>query len=527
MRSAPTRSVRAVLTLTALLLFTACGRVAAPPEEPRPMSTLLFPIVPAPVEMTSGSGGPFVVDQNTRLTVHPGDTAAARVADYLARLIGNTVETLPEIVETAAPGSGSIALRVDRRREHELGPEGYTLESDSTAVRIVAATPAGLFFGAQTLRQLLPALVEYTAAFYAPMQIAPVRIVDRPRFEWRGAMLDVSRHFLTVAEVERFIEHMALYKLNRLHLHLSDDQGWRIEIPGWPRLTEIGGSREVGGGEGGFYTQDDYRRIVEYAGERQIVVVPEIDMPGHTNAALASYPDLNCSGEAPALYTGTKVGFSALCVEKEITYRFIEDVVREISAITPGEYFHIGGDEVEKLTDEHYRLFIERVEGIVRAHGKRMIGWGEVAPARLSASTIVQHWKPDSAHLAVARGSKVILSPASKIYLDMKYDESTVLGLKWAGYNDLRDAYAWDPAGLLPDVPEAAILGIEAPLWSETLGTLSDFEYMAFPRLVAVAEIGWSPAARIDWQGFRQRLEAQEPRWVARGINYAREPLRR
>jgi hexosaminidase len=353
-------------------------------------------------------------------------------------------------------------------------------------------------------------------------------VVDHPRFAWRGAMLDVSRHFLRVEDVKRYMDLMALHKLNRLHLHLSDDQGWRIEIRSWPALATHGGSTEVGGGPGGYYTQAQYSDLVAYARERFIVVVPEIDMPGHTNAALASYPELNCDGVAPPLYTGIQVGFSTLCVDREITYRFVDDVVREISALTPGPYFHIGGDEVEKLTAEEYRRFIERVQGIVASHGKRMIGWDEIAPVELRPTSIIQYWRPGSSRPeiaeAVARGARVILSPADRVYLDMKYDTSTVLGLAWAGHTSVRHAYEWEPGTILEGVPESAVLGIEAPLWSETLGTIRDFEYMAFPRLAAVAEAAWSPAAARSWSDFRTRLGAQAARWSALGINYHRAP---
>jgi hexosaminidase len=348
--------------------------------------------------------------------------------------------------------------------------------------------------------------------------------VDQPRFAWRGAMLDVSRHFLGVESVKRYIDLISLHKLNRLHLHLSDDQGWRIEIRSWPKLTEHGGSTQVGGGAGGYYTQEEYADLVRYAEERYVTIVPEIDMPGHTNAALASYPELNCDGVARPLYTGIRVGFSALCVGSDITYTFVDDVVREIAALTPGAYFHIGGDEVETLSDEEYQRFVQRVEGIVRSHGKRMIGWGEVAQAELDPSSIVQHWRRDSAHVAARRGSKVILSPATRVYLDMQYDGATVPGLRWAGLSDVRNAYDWEPATLLAGVPESAILGVEAPLWSETLVKMQDFEFMAFPRLAGVAEIGWSPVAARDWEEYRHRLGAQAPRWAALGMNFYRAP---
>jgi hexosaminidase len=251
---------------------------------------------------------------------------------------------------------------------------------------------------------------------------------------------------------------------------------------------------------------------------RFIHIVPEIDMPSHINAALASYPELNCNGVAPPLYTGIEVGFSAFCIEKDVTYTFIDDVVREIAAMTPGPYVHIGGDEVKTLTPAQYRQFVERVQGIVRAHGKEAIGWDEVAHASLLPTTVIQYWRPDASIVPPA-GTRLVLSPANKVYLDMKYDDRTVLGLNWAGNVDVHVPYDWDPATLLPKVPESAILGVEAPIWSETLVTMDDVEFMAFPRLPAVAEVAWSPQGARRWTDFRARLAAHAPRWTALGIN--------
>jgi len=322
--------------------------------------------------------------------------------------------------------------------------------------------------------------------------------------------------------VKRYIDLMAVYKLNRLHLHLSDDQGWRIEIASRPNLTAQGGSTQVNGGPGGFYTKAQFADIVAYATSRFITIVPEIDMPSHTNAALASYAELNCDNVARPLYTGTKVGFSVLCVEKDSVYTFINDVVKDIAAQVPTPYFHIGGDEVEKLTHDQYIRFIERVQDIVTANGKQMIGWGEISPAKLAPNTIVQHWRRDSVSIHVARGGKVIMSPSSKTYLDMKYDSTTTLGLRWAGLIEVKDAYDWNPATLLPEVPETAMLGVEGPLWSETLVKLEDYEFMAFPRLAALAEIAWSPQGARDWETFRIRLAFQGPRLGALGVNFYR-----
>ena len=470
-----------------------------------------------------------MLSSSTVIVVPAGNEHAAWIGRYLADLIGIAAAPQPPQVQmsTGAPVQSSIQLRLTPAAQPSAD-ESYDLEIAPEGVTITANHPAGLFYGVQTLRHLLPPLVDYEAARVEEgrsVSAPAVKIVDRPRFVWRGAMLDVARHFFSVEEVKRYIDLIALYKLNRLHLHLSDDQGWRIEIKSWPRLTTHGAVSEVGGGPGGFYTQAQYAEIVEYARQRFVTIVPEIDMPGHTNAALASYADLNCDGEVREPYTGIDVGFSALCVDKEITYRFIDDVVREIAAMTPGPYFHVGGDEVKTLTPAQYVTFIERVQKIVVSHGKQMIGWDEIAPAALLPNTLVQHWRPDgSAAPAVAKGAKIIISLASKTYLDMKYHPTTPLGLHWAGYIDVRDAYDWDPAAVAKDVPESSLVGVEAPLWSETLGNIRDVEFMAFPRLAAVAEIGWSRAEGRSWDEFRVRLGAQAPRWSALGINFYRAP---
>ena len=217
-------------------------------------------------------------------------------------------------------------------------------------------------------------------------------IRDAPKYSYRGAMLDVSRHFFTVEEVKQYIDLLALYKINHLHLHLSDDQGWRIEIKSWPNLTEYGGRSEVGGMTGGFYTQEEYKDLVAYAQDRFITVVPEIDIPGHTNAALASYPELNCNGKTAELYTGIEVGFSTLCVDNEITFQFLDDVIREISAITPGEYFHIGGDESLSTNEEDYIVFIDKTQDIVEKYGKNVMGWDEIQSSNIKPNTIAQYW---------------------------------------------------------------------------------------------------------------------------------------
>jgi hexosaminidase len=334
-------------------------------------------------------------------------------------------------------------------------------------------------------------------------------------------MLDVSRHFFGVEDVKKFIDYLAFYKMNVLHLHLSDDQGWRIEIKSWPNLTTHGGSTQVGGGKGGYYTQDQYAEIVAYAGDQYITIVPEIDMPGHTNAALASYAELNCNGKATELYTGTRVGFSTFCTNKEITYRFINDVVRELAEMTPGPYIHIGGDESHATKIEDYIPFVNRVQDIVTEHGKQVIGWDEIALSTLKPNSVAQHWANISnAEKAVAQGAKVLMSPAVKAYLDMQYDSTTPLGLHWAAYIEVDDAYIWDPGSLVPGLNKESIIGVEAPLWSETLTNLDEIEYMVFPRLPGIAEIGWTPVSMRSWDEYKTRLAKHNKCFDAMGINY-------
>jgi hexosaminidase len=467
----------------------------------------------------------FLVTSRTVVYVDADASAEVEaIGTYTANLTASRAgATVQRLVAGGALPDSSVGLTLDPSRA-QLGAEGYELTVTRTQARIVAAAPAGLFHGVQTLRQLLPASVEHQAGVNRRLIMPAAHVVDVPRFEWRGAMLDVARHFLAPDDIKRFVDLYALYKLNRLHLHLADDQGWRIEIKSWPNLTAVGGETEVGGGHGGFYTQAQYADIVAYAKSRYITVVPEIDMPGHINAALVSYPDLRCNRTAPEPFTRIGGPPNTLCVTRDSVYGFVGDVVREIAAAAPTPYFHIGGDEVSSLTKDEYHSFIERVEHIVDSIGPRMIGWGEIAPANISAHTIVQHWTRDSSVIQARRGGMIILSPGPHAYIDMKYDSATVLGLRWAGLIDLRTAYDWDPATAVPDVGASSILGLEAPLWAETLITRQDYEYLAFPRLAAIAELAWSPATQVGWDGFRRRIAAHGARLAALGVNFARVP---
>jgi hexosaminidase len=336
-------------------------------------------------------------------------------------------------------------------------------------------------------------------------------------------MLDVARHFFDVNEVKRLIDLAAHHKLNRFHLHLTDDQGWRIQIDSWPNLTTTGGSSEVGGGPGGYYTKADFAEIVDYAADRYVVIVPEIDMPGHTNAALASYPDeLTPSGDPPRAwpYTGTEVGFSSLWVNGGSTNQFVADVLGEVAEMTPGPYLHIGGDEADTLDADDYADFIEGLETLVTSLDKTLVGWADISQASLSSSSIAQFWSPSSVDTltdAVARGMGVIMSPADVAYLDMKYDDGTPVGHDWAGFTSVQEAYEWDP--VTGNSPASSVVGVEAPLWTETVDSRADIDLLAFPRLSGIAEIGWSAAGR-DFGEYAMRLSLHENRLTAWGVGF-------
>ena len=511
------RTWSAVLAAALALSVTMLGTAGASSAPAAAAASFPNVVVPAPVSEVA-DGSTFTLASTATLT-----SDDANVGGYLAGILrASTGYALPLTVGATTPGTIALSLS---GAPSTAGAEGYQLTVSGSSVLIRANAAAGLFHGVQTLLQLMPPQVMSASAVSAVAWTAPGgTIVDYPRFEHRGAMLDVARHFFTVAQVEHYIDELALYKVNYLHLHLSDDQGWRIAINSWPNLATYGGSTEVGGGAGGYYTQADYMAIVNYAASRYMTVIPEIDMPGHTNAALASYASLNCNGVAPPLYTGTNVGFSSLCVSLAETYTFIDNVVGEIAALTPGPYFHIGGDEASSTTQSDYVTFINKVQQIVAAHGKTVIGWHNIAAATLAPSTIAQFWDTTTSNSALAaaaaNGTKIVMSPANHAYLDMKYNRKTPLGQHWAGYVDVNAAYGWDPGNYLTGISASSIAGVEAPLWTETILNSANIDYMAFPRLPALMELGWSPYSTHNQTAFDTRLAAQGPRWKVMGVNY-------
>ncbi|WP_299584631.1 beta-N-acetylhexosaminidase [uncultured Sunxiuqinia sp.] len=503
-----------------LLLAVVTGLLSCTPEEPTDLTQ--NQVIPKPVSVTA-TGKAFRLSAQTKIYVQAGSNLEATAQYLQSKLTPATGFQLPVEVVSDMPSAG---IFISLTNDSELGNEGYELQIDKKLLTLKANKAEGAFRGIQTIRQLLPLSIASSSVQQTDWVIATGTIRDFPEYEYRGTMLDVARHFLGGDDVKHYLDLMAYYKFNIMHLHLTDDQGWRIEIKSWPKLTEIGGSTEVGSGEGGFYTQDQYTELVNYAAERFITIIPEIDMPGHTNAALASYAELNCDGKATELYTGIEVGFSTLCTDKEITYEFIDDVIGELASLTPGPYIHIGGDESHVTKKEDYIPFIERVQDLVYAHGKTMIGWDEVTLAKLDERSIAQYWSSaDNAKNAVQQGVKVIMSPAKKAYLDMKYDSLSTLGLHWAGYIEVDTGYDWDPTKLEKEISWENILGIEAPLWTETVTNRADMEYLVFPRLAGYAEIGWSPAEGKSWDEYKVRLAAHGKQYDTWGINYYRSKL--
>ncbi len=528
------RGRTATAAILAASLLAGCAPVAQNGD------TVSLPaVVPAPASIEAGPGGPFRLTSDTTVT---GDADAAAA--------------LAAIVEARAgvtPATGGTESGIDLRIEPGSGAaESYRIAVDEASVVVTGADAAGLFYGVQTLGQLI-------ARDSSEWTVPAVTIEDAPRFAYRGAMLDVARHFHPLETVKGYIDRAASLKLNALHLHLTDDQGWRIQLDSRPELTERASGTSVGGDStegqgtpGGFFTKADYREIVEYAASRHMIVVPEIDMPGHTHAVGLAYPELaeeptisdhmreiirDYGGEEPRAgvpYEGMAVGFSSLKTRDEATYDFVADVFGELAAMTPGPYLHFGGDESLSTTDEDFAVFVARASEIIADLGKTPVAWHEAGSAAgLADTTIGQYWGyrtpqegvADKARAFVDNGGQLILSPADAIYLDMKYPDGPELGLTWAnGPTSVERAYAWEPSDIVDGIDDSGILGVEAPLWTETIRTAADIDTMAFPRAAAAAEAAWSPATGASdlrtWASFRERVGALGPLWTSMGIGF-------
>lgn len=541
-----------------LITSATTSAVSAKPGPESHGDTAIPGLVPKPLQVTAKGGADFTLTEDTRIVVRGAEPAAAEeVGELLATTLRPaTGFELPVVV--TQPSGRDIVLSIDPDAGYgaaEGNPEAYRLSSSSARVRVTGATRQGLFDGTQTLRQLLPAFAGSDVRVNADWRVPAVSILDAPRFSYRGIMLDVARSFLEVDEVKQVIDAASAAKISVLHLHLADDQGWRIDITNSGRaadddidytaLTRVSGATAVLGnpyqsadGHTGFYTQDDYRSLVRYAAEREIEIIPEIDIPGHTNAALAAIPQLNTAGsshpategEPVAPHNGTiDVGYSYLDPTSEATYTFIEHVFSQLAALTPSEFLHVGGDESHAMTQryghEGYVAFVERALAIVHGLGKKTIGWNEYAESGLTAGDGVQYWAGTTEHAkraVIEDGAKLLVSPGNMSYLDMKYHPKTPIGLSWAcsGDCDVAHYYDWSPQEVIAGVGDEHILGTEAPLWSETIRGVDQAEFMIFPRVLAHGETGWTAESLRSPSDFAARLASVGPRLAAAGTNF-------
>lgn len=481
-------------------------------------------LVPLP-ESVVPAAGHFTLRASTTLVFDDGDAELERLAHAFADELSPATGFALAIAPRATAASRNRIVLTHVEASSDVGDEGYDLEVTPDQITVRASTSAGVFFGTRTLLQLLPPSIEGDSVVRGPFALPAGVIHDVPRFAWRGMMIDIARHYFGLPDLKRLVDAMAAYKLNRLHLHLSDDQGFRIQVLAYPNLTTVGGSTAVGGGAGGFLTQADYSELVQYAADRSVIVVPEIDMPAHVTAMLASYGALTCDGVPPPLATGAFAS-SSLCIGDPDVLPFVRAVISEIAALTPGPYFHVGGDESFQTAPADYDAFVAAIRAHVDSLGKTFIGWEEVANAGLPPGYLLQHWaNPALASSGAAAGARLVLSPSTNMYLDMKYDVNSPVGTAWAGFVDVDQSYAWDPATHVPGVDESDVEGVEAALWTETIVTRSDVDQMTFPRLIGLADIGWSRSAARGYDEYLLRLGGQGPRLEASGIDFYRSPL--
>jgi hexosaminidase len=520
-------------------------------------------IVPKPVSMTVGDGH-FAITPGTRIVAASGRAApvAQDLAGYLRPATGYR---LPVVAGTSEPGAITLVLSGQATVPGDPDGEGYRLTVTPAGVTLAATTAHGLYNGIQTIRQLLPVWINRPSAMPGPWTMPAVQIADHPRYTYRGVMLDIARHYESPAAAEQLIAQTAAYKINVFHLHLSDDQGFRIAINGFPDLTAIGGQGSVGTGgrtmdPGGYWTQAEYKAVVADAQAHFMTLIPEVDSPGHNNAIIMSeyndtanpllngHPqDINCSTHNPPQwdYTGD-VGYSALCPGSQNTWTIMSAIIHQLDAMTPGAYHDLGGDEVPAtvLSQSQYAEFINQEAGIIQAEGKTVMGWADIAGpgTDIKSPAVAEYWNPASGSQpgtitgteAVTKGMQVVMAPANHTYLDQKYAAGSAgnvpptLGLSWACNSgcDVDQFYNWDPGSYVTGVTDRNVTGVEGAIWGETVVNLSNVDYMVFPRLPALAEVAWSP--RTDrsstsspaYQDFVGRLAAQGGRFLAGGQNF-------
>ncbi len=502
-------------------------------------------IIPAPASLTQNEGN-FTLPKSVTFY------APTQEAQTVAGFFSTKIQTATGYKQTVTDQSGSETIALILDSAADTGEEGYELDVTPQGVMVKAQTPAGLFYGMESFMQLLPAEIESQSVVKGIAWTAPaVSVKDSPRFGYRGLMLDPCRHFIPVENMKKHIDAMALFKLNTLHWHLTDDQGWRIEIKKYPKLTEVGGKRIEGEGfeYGGFYTQDQIKEIVQYAADRHITIIPEIELPGHGMAAISAYPELSCKGEpaTPRIIWG--VEDIVFCAGKEEVFQFLEDVLDEVVTLFPGEYIHLGGDECPKASwkecplcqkrireeglkakDGHsaeerlQSYFVQRMEKVVAKHGKKMIGWDEILEGGLAPSATVMSWRGEEGGIAAAAmDHNVIMSPNPVgLYIDQFEGDSKIEPVSIGGYSSVEKIYKYNP------VPEALqtsgkghyVLGAQGNAWSEYMYQPELNEYRVYPRILALAEITWTPLDKKDYKDFERRLDNALVRLDGHNINY-------
>ncbi|MDO3386776.1 beta-N-acetylhexosaminidase [Gilvimarinus sp. SDUM040013] len=499
--------MRLITATLAACLLAGCGSHSTqPPQEAEGTQSQIensmqqLGVVPYPTDVST-TGGQWTLPASVQLLNSGGDTALLALQELLSQL------------HITQDPTAAASIELSLINDDALGAEGYRL-SIADGISISANTDTGLFYAVQTLRQMLPASSEAT------YQLPTVEITDTPTYPWRGNMLDVARSFLPVEYVKAHIDRMSLFKLNRLHLHLSDDQGWRVEIKKYPKLTEIGGASAVEGGRSGFYSQAEIRDLVQYAAQRHVTLVPEIDLPGHTQAALAAYNELACDDVTRlGTYSGKEVGFSKLCLTKpDVIYPWVEDVLSEIVDLFPSDYIHIGGDEIK---DPLYPEFIARAAGIVADLGRTAIAWEEGSVADNEPDVLLQLWNDKyDIQPALERGHKLILSPCSYTYYDHGNYQGQPNTYDWCRKEGvpLQRAYSMDTSKF------GAAVGIESAMWSELVHTDATADNRLWPRLAVTAELGWSQASDKNYEQFTQRLSNLQAHLDALNIHYYPEP---
>ncbi len=533
--------IRSLIVVLVALVACHCAQAASPVPA--------WSLLPQPAEMhPAGQGSVTVKDGDRVLVQSAGDAQAPAIARRFAALVADT-SGLRLKVETAA-GKQSPATIVFRIDPHAgiADDAGYRIAIGNGRIVVTAGTPRGLFYGSVTTWQLLTPHAEHGAS----VRVADGSIADHPRYAWRGLMLDSARHFQSVADIEKLIDWMSLHKLNVLHWHLTDDQGWRLQVPQYPKLTQIGACRKAVGPDAaltgspdkpycGFYTEADVRKIVRYATERFITVIPEIDVPGHSQAAIAAYPWLGVTGNRPPVSTDWGINTWLLAPDAR-TLHFLDTVFAEVMKLFPSKYIHIGGDEAAKDQwnaspavrakmqelglkdmDQLQGWFTTQVADYLSKHGRTAVGWDEILHGHVPASAVVMSWHaPAGALQAIEKGHDVVMASSPTLYLDHYQSNLHDEPPGRPDVESLKDVYDYDPVphGATP-AQTRHILGVQANLWAEYMPTFARVQHAVFPRIAALAEVAWSPVAAHDWHGFLARMPAELARYRALGIDYA------